>query len=221
MSLPWLTSPDNLQTRTTSGPTSGNEVVPRSLGPASLRPPASVVARAVCGGQYPVRAQRLRPVARGTFLIRAAPFAARCRRRCRSGGEASPRRGIAVIANAADWLCVRKESGHRIDAALRPRLIDEACPFKYMAIFSTALSLIRLTPLSSAAAFAVRARRQERFRRPGPACSLHRKRLSHTREEDYRQRHSDHHSSLLECRSGDVPSESPRSALRAYFSLLI
>ena len=87
ISLPWLTSPDNLQMRTTSGPTSGNEVVPRSLRPASLCPPASVVARAVCGGQYPVRAQRLRRVARGTFLIRAALFAARCRRRCRSGGR--------------------------------------------------------------------------------------------------------------------------------------
>ena len=31
ISLPWLTSPDNLQMRTTSGPTSGNEVVPRVI----------------------------------------------------------------------------------------------------------------------------------------------------------------------------------------------
>jgi hypothetical protein len=47
--------------------------------------PASVGARALYGGRYPVRAQRLCCVARGTFLIRAALFAARCQRRCRSG----------------------------------------------------------------------------------------------------------------------------------------
>jgi hypothetical protein len=47
--------------------------------------PASVGARALYGGRYPVRAQRLCRVPRGTFLIRAALFAARCRRRCRSG----------------------------------------------------------------------------------------------------------------------------------------
>ena len=34
-----------------------------------------------------LRAQRLRRVARGTFLIRAALFAARCRHRCRSGSR--------------------------------------------------------------------------------------------------------------------------------------
>jgi hypothetical protein len=71
--------------RTTSGPTSGNEVVPRPLRPASMCSPASVGARALYGGRYPVRAQRLCCVARGTFLIRAALFAARCQRRCRSG----------------------------------------------------------------------------------------------------------------------------------------
>jgi hypothetical protein len=35
ISLPWLTSPDTLQMRTTSGPTSGNEVVPRVTEPPS------------------------------------------------------------------------------------------------------------------------------------------------------------------------------------------
>lgn len=115
------------------GPTSGNEVVPDHCGRRlSVRQRASWT-RAVCVGHYPVRAQRLRRVARGTFLKRAALFAARCPRRCRSGagnhGVSDPgaraRRGPAPVRRGRSrhgCLCRFKLSPQHVRRREAPRV---------------------------------------------------------------------------------------------------
>jgi hypothetical protein len=87
ISLPWLTSPDTLQLRTTSGTTSGNEVVPRHRGAPAPLYASRASRRAYTPAAVFVRAWRLRRRARGRSMIRAALFAARCRCRCRSRGR--------------------------------------------------------------------------------------------------------------------------------------
>jgi hypothetical protein len=73
--------------RTTSGPTSRNEVVPRSPRLARSSPSVERRSKRIQRPQYFVRAQSLRGGTRGRSLIRAALFAARCRCRCRSRGR--------------------------------------------------------------------------------------------------------------------------------------
>ena len=78
ISLPWLTSPDHLQLRTTLGPTSGNEVVPRSLRPRVSLSASESRNGAFSGGRIPFVLRDF-DVGRPKSVIRAALFAARCR----------------------------------------------------------------------------------------------------------------------------------------------